>query len=353
MQVAGLVAVLLLGLQFYRLSLFATGNHVEPGNYQLAFSKWKISTGNDIYVLDVEQEAVTQMTMNHKVSFMRWSPDGQAMLLRRSGRPVTFDLLDVKTGKAKQIDEDQEDQFVTPGLNGWSVDGQHRAVAEQQDGDADREIYIVEADGARRRLVQNPGADGGPAWSPDNRQLAFWTRHEKGWGLSIINADGTNLTPIFQTPTSSPPIDLAWSPDGSRLAFTGPTYDQWGGITQAHFFIIDTDGQNLVELGEINWRNGPTQWSPDGQTVAFDTYGAMCLYSLADDLPDDRRLFCNSSAQMPAWSPDGRYLAYVQSFQQSQPGYLCVKSTDHLEEHCFKDETAGASYPKWRPTNQN
>lgn len=56
-----------------------------------------------------------------------------------------------------------------------------------------------------------------PDWSPDGRSLAFVRSCEGNADLHLVDADGTNLVRLTETPgrEGAP----AWSPDGTRLAY--------------------------------------------------------------------------------------------------------------------------------------
>lgn len=362
LQGTALIAVILIGLIIYRGSLIATGERLEPDDYQLAFLKQhpRGFRDNDVYVLDVERGEVTQMTMNYKTRDMRWTTDGQEMIINWANRSY---LLNVITGEAKQLGDDP----AIPDLDGWSPDGQQRVFSAQNENDVDSEIYVTSAgDTEQRWLVKNPGADHDPTWSLDGQQIAFWTELDESWSLSVVNADGTNLNQIAEQPVPFAPITgLHWAPNGSNLLFVSPVeFDpQWGSVRAAHIFVIDTEGQNLIDVGDINWtqtgRHPPARgWSPNGRMIVFDglitvggfQHAALCFFSLDDDEPD-----CQYQSDVqritPSWSPDGRYLAYTRySYGRSPSSYdICVMEMTTGYERCFEEITEGGYSPVWRP----
>jgi TolB protein len=88
------------------------------------------------------------------------------------------------------------------------------------------------ADGSGiRQLTDEPGVDDAwPAWSPDGTKIAFTRRRRDSGGLRltgpddiyVINADGSGLRQL-----ANDAADPAWSPDGSRIAFSSEATASW------------------------------------------------------------------------------------------------------------------------------
>jgi Tol biopolymer transport system component len=94
-----------------------------------------------------------------------------------------------------------------PAQPSWSPDGTKLAFA------TGGEIWVVNADGSDPHPVTaNSSIDSDPAWSSDGTKIVF---AKGGSGISVINTDGTNETPLTTTGGTQP----AWSPDGTKILF--------------------------------------------------------------------------------------------------------------------------------------
>src|SRR5215207_3149738 len=74
-------------------------------------------------------------------------------------------------------------------------------------------------------LTQNQAWDDRPAWSPDGTKIAFTSDRSGGWALYVMNATGSGVRRLTaQLPpdgegAASFAGDLKWSPDGTKIAY--------------------------------------------------------------------------------------------------------------------------------------
>lgn len=167
-------------------------------------------------------------------------------------------------------------------------------------------IYVIKPDGTGlRKVIQMPEYQqhGSPRWSHDNKRLAFDAIHtaDRIKKLFVVNVDGTGLTEIGEQ--SMPD----WSPDDKQLALFSKTAFNSGKL-EPGIYVQNIDGQGRVWLTE----GESPRWSPDGSKIAFSDRRTLKVLNLADnsevellEQPFDR-LFLGFN-----WSPDGKQLAFV------------------------------------------
>jgi dipeptidyl aminopeptidase/acylaminoacyl peptidase len=200
----------------------------------------------------------------------------------------------------------------------WSPDGSTVAflrLRNVQRANLTSEIYVVGRDGKQLRRLTRGARDFFLAWSPDGTSLAFArsTRRGKvGPNVFVLHRDGTHLRRL--EPRASWSSLPAWSPDGAELAFAGRIPSLGEGV-----FVAARDGTNprllfqvphVLDGATVVARHDVTDlsWSPDGTRLLFELQDWIYVLrldgALATRLP--------ARGYTPKWSPDGRSIAFVQ-----------------------------------------
>jgi tricorn protease len=187
------------------------------------------------------------------------------------------------------------------------------------------EIFSLPADkGSWRNLTRTSGvADRFATWSPDGTQVAWFNDAEgRGeipsaddgpgeYGLVIADADGQNQRRIG-LPDATFYYTLRWSPDGAHLAFTDTDY-RVKVVNVASGRVTDVDGEEYADPR----RSIEPAWSPDGRYVAYakrlgNLFRAVFVWDsrtgsvnqVTDGLAD---------ALSPVWDQGGKYLYFLAS----------------------------------------
>ena len=146
----------------------------------------------------------------------------------------------------------------------WSPDGTMIAFVSERDGNS--EIYRMRADGSDVvRLTDAAAVDEHPVWSPDGGTIAFTRRSgasDPNPDILVMSPDGSGIRSLGQRGNHP-----AWSPDGGRIAFSA-----WGS-GRLDVSVMDADGGNVTNLtaahGDVVSYD-PT-WSPDGRRIAYSS----------------------------------------------------------------------------------
>jgi Tol biopolymer transport system component len=189
-------------------------------------------------------------------------------------------------------------------------------------------ICVIGVDGTERKRVTSRLTTTDPAWSPDGSRIAFTRNQEVGSyttftndDVFVVDADGGDVRQVTTHRIGRSAWQPSWSPDGRRIAYVNgdsvatSVPSRWGAL-----FVVDADGSDPQRVTRSSTDSSPA-WSPDGAEIAF----ARCkrysssLPRCAQDLfaislaGSSRRLTRTErlSETVPAWSPDGSQLAFV------------------------------------------
>jgi len=225
------------------------------------------------------------------------------------------------------------DDTFRPFAPAWSPDGARVAFFLSEYGrGVGCGIYIARADGSQMNKVAD--GCGRPAWSPDGMKLAL----SRADTIYVVNADGSNVRPLFALGPGSWAEYPAWSPDGTKLAFDRND----GGC----IYVMNADGSGAVCRG----LGISPAWSPDGSQLAFARSGDIWLMNPDGSNATNLTNGNGSGAEYPAWSPDGSRLVF-EGFVEGYDwiGQLFVINRDGTGLQQLDTEGWYSSYPAWRP----
>lgn len=175
------------------------------------------------------------------------------------------------------------------------------------------DIFVVRP-GEPARLLTHGGANYWPASSPDGRRIAFVSTRSGAEQLHVMNADGTGVVQITHSPGFF--REVTWSPDGTKIAFPSSAAGLTGPLFVNHLpsdiYIADADGTGARRLTLNGGFNVEPAWSPDGSRIAFtsDLGGLYQVWVMGSDGSDQRPLTSVGQNFAPDWSPDGSRIVF-------------------------------------------
>lgn len=301
----------------------------SPDGRTIVFVSWRDGNG-EVYAMDADGSGPRNLTQ-HPAKDVRpaWSPDGRsiAFVSRRDGQSEVYVMDADGSGKRNLTRDRARDDYPT-----WSPDGRRIAFLRGRlhsntilvagagppppgfascSGSPRRcvhpfysyQLYVVNADGSGlRRLTRNGTYKYQLVWSPDGRTIHF--------GRYLVSADGSGSRRLPYIP-----LTAVWSPDGRRIAFVRtlgrrvPPH-----VLNSEIYVMNADGSGTRRLTHNAAYDGEPAWSPDGRKIAFRSTrdGNREIYVMNADGSNQRNLTRHPAKDgRPSWSPDGRRIAFV------------------------------------------
>jgi len=251
-------------------------------------------------------------------------------------------------------------------FTGFDISPDGRKVAFSWNKTGEWEIYEISLTGHQtpRRISVGLGGKFGPKYSPEGSRLAYLvdfdgSEQDHLFLQDFISGKNTDLTPGIPFSIQT---NITWSPDGNAIAFLADQHQHFDA------YVMDLDkplpvGQEtetlfsmrkILSIGRPGWT---IKWSPDGQwlAVVFEGPGQDYLtYLVTPDGEVSRPITQDGrsiDARNPAWSPDGRRLA----FDSDLSGWhnIGILELDKQEITWLKGRQWERYSPAWSPDGKN
>jgi serine/threonine-protein kinase len=232
------------------------------------------------------------------------------LLLYGTGAGSESELVWVRReGQVEPVDADWTAEFGSPAL---SPDASRVAVAIQ--GTASMDVWVKLLDrGPSTRLTLDGGRNDYPTWTPDGTAVTFTSdRAGPSFDLWTKRADGSG-EPVLELDDESAVAEALWSPDGAWFIHRTSSNVQGAGDILGQRRGQDTPPVPLVATG---FNEFAPAFSPDGRWLAYSSTetGATEIFVVPfPNTGDAKWLVSVRGGTEPLWSRDGRELFYRNS----------------------------------------
>ena len=227
---------------------------------------------------------------------------------------------------------------------------------------SDSDVWMVSWDGARTlRMTASPEPESNPRFSPDNRYLSFVSGRYESKGGQIWLLDRAGGEAMRLTDLKGGVNEYEWSPDGARIVVVSHdpdpeeskpdslksknpkpiVLDRFGfkrdvagylDRLRDHVWIVDVATKKSIQITTGDYDDGSVRWSPNGKQIAFvaergeadpdraNNSDIFVVDAVAGATP--RRLTTwHGNDASPVWSPDGKFIAYLQGSEPKLSAY--------------------------------
>ncbi len=179
-------------------------------------------------------------------------------------------------------------------------------------------------------------------------RIAFSAGRPEAEDIYVINADGTGLSQVTSDPVAD--FDPTWSPDGRRIAYR----HQQGDDESTEVYVADADAnvtnltmnQDIADLGSVLGSGRTTiAWNSSRETP-----GRLRGYLMKPNGSGVRQINDDVWMEYPAWSPDGKRLAFMAQTPEGTENYeIHVINADGTGLRRLTDSPAEDGWPAWSP----
>ena len=280
----------------------------------------------NIWAYDTKNEKLEQLTKYTAKEYdvRRPSMGGNQIVYELGG---DLYLLDTVTKKSKRIPVEvradspelrpylkKVDEYVTGG--DCSPDGQTALLTAR--GDV---LTVPRKEGITRNLSQTSGVrDKDAAWSPDGKNIAYFSDKNGEYNLYLMDAEGKTEAQKLTDFKDGYRHSLRWSPDGKNIGFTDQTLT---------LYFIELATKKITTVDKADYENVDIaldmkdiydfSWSPDSRYIAYAKMDESLIDKIHIYAVETGQSRCISDGEFndfhPVFSKDGEHLFFISNRQ--------------------------------------
>jgi len=325
---------------------------VLPGSQAVLFTAYSSGAYDDAEITVISLKTGERKTLHRGGFCGRYLPSGHLVYLQQNtlwAAPFDLSRLTV-TGAPQPVLEEVNGNFFAGGDFGFSQSGTFVYVDSKAEPSIPHSIWWLDSTGQTTPLIIPSGRYENPRLSPDGKRLAFslapsmaradiWVKDlERDITTRVTHLPGRNNWPV-------------WMPDGKSIVFSSSLQPASG------IYWVRADGAGEAQrLADGKTMQSPCSFSQDGKQLAYYQWSAdfrsseIWTVPVEGDLDHPRLgkaeafLGSQSNETVPAFSPDGRWLAY--SSNESGKRELYVRPFPGPGGKS-QISTGGGSHPIW------
>jgi Tol biopolymer transport system component len=259
-----------------------------------------------------------------------WSPTGYSLLF--GDQTGALIIIDARTGRRRHLSLGRR-QVASDVDAVWAPRGKWIAVP------TGRGLYLVTPNGRERRRISS--LVGTPAWSPTGKAVAVPSRGD----IYVISVETGRRRRVVRGRCREEVTGMSWAADGEHIAFVS----SMSGENDTEIFKMRDDGSRLNRLTHncSRYEREPA-WSPNGRRIA---YAMDDIFVMRADGSHKARLTRGKALDSsPSWSPEGGTIVFSRFVVRRGGSQLFIVGTGSKRKPRMLTGWPGSNAdPAWAP----